>query len=104
MLSLGCLLAIGALFGFLAPLPLFAIFSVAALIAYASFTTGFSGLGRIYDVVFAAASLQVGYFLAVLIQAILERYRKRANTNISAETQSEQHPDPHPRSPEPPAK
>ena len=94
MLSLGCLVAIGALFGFLAPLPLFAIFSVAALIAYASFTTGFSGLGRIYDVVFAAVSLQVGYFLAVLIQAILERYRKRA-TDMSAETQSEQHPDPH---------
>ena len=94
MLSLGCFVAIGALFGFLAPLPLFAIFSLAALIAYASFTTGFSGLGRIYDVVFAAVSLQVGYFLAVLIQAILERYRKRA-TDISAETQSEQHSDPH---------
>ena len=104
MLTLGCLVAIGALFGFLAPLPLFAIFSVAALIAYASFTTGFSGLGRIYDVVFAAVSLQVGYFLAVLIQAISERYRKRANTHISAETQNEQHPDSHPRSPEPPAK
>ena len=99
MLTLGCLVAIGALFGFLAPLPLFAIFSVAALIAYASFTTGFSGLGRIYDVVFAAVSLQVGYFLAVLIQAILERYRKRA-TDISAQTQSEQHPDPHSEPPD----
>ena len=99
MLSLGCFVAIGALFGFLAPLPLFAIFSLAALIAYASFTTGFSGLGRIYDVVFAAVSLQVGYFLAVLIQAILERYRKRA-ADISAETQREQHPDPHSEPPD----
>jgi hypothetical protein len=63
MLSLVCFVAIGALFGFsLAPLPLFAIFSVAALIAYASLTTGFSGLGRIYDVVFAAVSLQAVIF------------------------------------------
>jgi hypothetical protein len=63
MLSIACFVAIGAVFGFLAPLPAFAAFSIAALIAYAVFTTGFSGLGRFYDVVFAAVALQVGYFL-----------------------------------------
>jgi hypothetical protein len=65
MLSIVCFVAIGAVFGFLAPLPAFAAFSIVALIAYAVFTTGFSGLGRFYDVVFAAVALQVGYFLAV---------------------------------------
>jgi hypothetical protein len=86
MLSIVCFVAIGAVFGFLAPLPAFAAFSIVALIAYAVFTTGFSGLGRFYDVVFAAVALQVGYFLAVLHSV---SQRKRAEIGTPARTQSE---------------
>jgi hypothetical protein len=80
MLSIACFVAIGAVFGFLAPLPAFAAFSIAALIAYAVFTTGFSGLGRFYDVVFAAVALQVGYFLTVLIHSVSQRKRAEIGT------------------------
>jgi heme exporter protein D len=87
MLSIVCFVAIGAVFGFLAPLPAFAAFSIVALITYAVFTTGFSGLGRFYDVVFAAVALQVGYFLAILIHSVSQR--KRAEIGTAARTQSE---------------
>ena len=87
MVSIACFLAIGVVFGFLAPLPLFAAFSIAALIAYAVFATGLSGFGRLYDVVFAAVALQVGYFLAVLIHSVSARKRNEIGT--AAETQSE---------------
>ena len=67
MLSLACFAAVGLVLGFLMPLWGFAIFSLLAVVAYAVFTPGFSGLGRAYDVIFAAVTLQVGYFLAVLL-------------------------------------
>jgi hypothetical protein len=96
MVSIACFVAIGVVFGFLAPLPLFAAFSIAALIAYAVFTTGFSGLGRFYDVVFAAIALQVGYFLAVLIHSVSAR--KRDEISADAGTQDEHERDTGPSS------
>jgi 4-amino-4-deoxy-L-arabinose transferase-like glycosyltransferase len=101
MLSIACFVAIGVVFGFLAPLPLFAAFSIAALIAYAVFTTGFSGLGRFYDVVFAAVALQVGYFLAVLVHS--QSARKRYETGAAAETQGEHERDTTSHLPGPPS-
>jgi hypothetical protein len=86
MVSIACFVAIGVVFGFLAPLPLFAAFSIAALIAYAVFTTGFSRFGRFYDVIFAGVALQVGYFLAVMIHAVSAR--KRGEMSTTAGTQS----------------
>jgi hypothetical protein len=41
-------------------------FSLFVLAAYAALTSGFSGLGSVYDAIFAWVALQVGYFLAVL--------------------------------------
>jgi hypothetical protein len=81
--SLACFVAIGAVIGFLLPLPAFAIFSLVTLVAYAAFANGFSGLGRAYDVIFAAVSLQLGYFLAVLMHWLLARYLKAAETGTS---------------------
>ena len=51
------------------------------------FAKGLSGFGPLYDVVFAAVALQVGYFLAVLIHSVSARKRNEIGT--AAETQSE---------------
>jgi hypothetical protein len=67
MLSLACFVAVGLVLGFLVPLRTFALFSVVALAAYLALTAGFSGLGRVYDAIFAWIALQIGYFLAVLV-------------------------------------
>jgi hypothetical protein len=64
MLSLACFVAVGLVLGFLVPLRAFALLSLLALAAYAALSPGFSGLGRIYDSIFAWIALQLGYFLA----------------------------------------
>ena len=67
MHSFTCFVIMGVVFGFLMPLRGFAAFSLLVLVVYAVFASGFSGLGRAYDVIFAGIALQVGYFIAVLI-------------------------------------
>jgi hypothetical protein len=99
MISIVCFVAIGAVFGFLAPLPAFAAFSIAALVAYAVFTTGFSGLGRFYDVVFAAIALQVGYFLAVLIHSVSAQRRAEIGTSDEAKNAQQRDTTSHLRGP-----
>jgi hypothetical protein len=88
MLSLACFVAIGAVMGFLLPLPAFAIFSLVTLVAYAAFANDFSGMGRAYNVIFAAVALQLGYFLSVLMHWVLARYLKPAGTG-TPETKNE---------------
>ena len=66
MLSIACFVAVGLVLGLLVPLRAFVFFSLFALAAYAALTSGFSGLGSVYDAIFAWVALQVGYFLAVL--------------------------------------
>ena len=61
-------------------------FSLLALVIYAVFTTGFSGLGRVYDVMFAGVALQVGYFLAVLVHVGRPRLLESADTETTVET------------------
>jgi small basic protein len=67
MLSLACFVAVGLVLELLVPLRAFAFVSLCALAAYAALTSGFSGLGSVYDAIFAWVALQVGYFLAVLV-------------------------------------
>ncbi len=67
MLSLACFVAVGLVLGLLVPLRAFVFFSLFALAAYAALTSGFTGLGSVYDAIFAWVALQVGYFLAVLM-------------------------------------
>jgi hypothetical protein len=66
MFSIACFIAVGLVLGLLVPLRGFALFSLFVLAAYAALTSGFSGLGSVYDAIFAWVALQVGYFLAVL--------------------------------------
>ena len=40
----------------------FVLFSFFALFAYGAFGLGFSGLGAVYDAIFAWIALQLGYF------------------------------------------
>jgi hypothetical protein len=79
MLSLACFVAVGLVLGFLVPLRAFALLSLLALAAYAALSPGFSGLGRIYDSIFAWIALQLGYFLAVLIYVARPRLLEPAN-------------------------
>lgn len=81
MLSLACFVGIGAVIGFLLPLRAFAIFSLVTLVVYAAFANQFSGMGRAYNVIFAAVAMQLGYFLAVLMHSMLARYLKPAGTD-----------------------
>jgi hypothetical protein len=69
MLGLACFVAVGAVFGFVLRLPGFAICLLAILVIYAAFSNGFSGMGRVYDLMFATFSLQLGYFLALLVRS-----------------------------------
>jgi hypothetical protein len=73
--------AVGALLGIAVPLPAFALVLVIILISY-----GFMGgndvglLGRLFDLVLAALALQAGYFVTILVRAlILSKSAKRAS-------------------------
>ncbi len=85
MLSLACFVAVGLVLGLLVPLRAFAFFSLFALGAYAALTSGFSGLGSVYDAIFAWVALQVGYFLAVLICVARLRLLEPAATEAPVE-------------------
>jgi len=74
MWILACFIAIGVLLGIAVPLPAFAILLVPILIAYGLLDRGDLKLAeRIYDLVSAAVSLQVGYFLAILARVQIMR-------------------------------
>jgi hypothetical protein len=60
MLSLACFVAVGLVLGVLVPLRAFVLLSVFALFAYVAFGPGFSGLGAVYDVIFAWIALKLG--------------------------------------------
>jgi hypothetical protein len=72
MFSLACFVAIGTVFGFILTLPGFAICVLATVVMYAAFADGFTGMGA-HDVFFAAFSLQLGYFLALIVRAVSAR-------------------------------
>jgi hypothetical protein len=90
MLSLICLVIMGLVFGFLMPLWSFASFSLIVLVGYAVFATGFSGLGRVYRVIFAGIALQVGYFIAVLICIVWPRLLESAGRETTVGSKAEQ--------------
>jgi hypothetical protein len=79
----------GIVFGFLMPLWSFATFSLVVLVVYAVFATGFSGLGRVYSIIFAGIALQVGYFLAVLIYVACPRLLESADAETTVESKVE---------------
>ena len=71
MFSLACFVAIGTVFGFILTLPGFAICVLATVVMYAAFADGFAGMGGAHDVFFAAFSLQLGYFLALIVRSVI---------------------------------
>jgi hypothetical protein len=87
MLGLSSFVAVGAVIGFLLPLRAFAIFSLVTLVAYAAFANGYTGLGLAYDVILAVISLQLGYFLAVLVHFI-QHYSSNRPIMVSAKSPS----------------
>lgn len=74
MFSLACFVATGTLFGFILTLPVFAICVLVTVVMYAAFADGLAGMGGAYDVFFAAFSLQLGYFLALIVRSVSARY------------------------------
>jgi hypothetical protein len=90
MLSLACFVAIGLVLGFLIPLSAFILLSFLALATYIALTTGFSGLGPVYDAIFAWIALQVGYFLAVLIYVARPQLLEPAARDTPVEPNVEQ--------------
>lgn len=90
MFSIISLLIMRIVFGFLMPLWSFATFSLVVLVVYAGFTTGFSGLGRIYSAFLAGIALQVGYFIAALIQVAWQRLSGSAGAETTSKSKVEQ--------------
>jgi hypothetical protein len=78
MLSLACFVAVGLVLGLLVPLRAFVLFSFFALFAYGAFGPGFSGMGAVYDAIFAWIALQLGYFMAVRLYVAFPRLMEPA--------------------------
>src|SRR3974390_1247031 len=83
MVALSATWGFGALRGF-------AFFSLLGLAAYAALTSGFSGLGSVYDAIFAWIALQVGYLLAVFVYVAWPRLLQPADPKTRIEPNNKQ--------------
>jgi hypothetical protein len=83
---------VGALLGIAVPLPAFAILLVIISFAYAVLGGDDpSWAQRLYDLIFTAVALQVGYFLAVLVRTLMRSKSTASHTRDARNEKDTKH-------------